>query len=212
MKLLHVQSLALEAVKVVRLARFPDDRGYFAENYRVSDFQRLEGLEFLGGSRVLQCNESFSRPGTIRGLHFQWNPFQGKLVRTVFGRMVDMVLDIRLTSPTFGKIICYDLPEDRAAAYQEWIWVPPGFAHGTFFPEESLIEYFCTGEYSPGCEAGISPLAPDLDWSLCAPALQQLFESISAASPAMSPKDRAGCSLTQWARDERSAHFVAGRL
>ena len=130
MKLLHVQSLALEAVKVVRLARFPDDRGYFAENYRVSDFQRLEGLEFLGGSRVLQCNESFSRPGTIRGLHFQWNPFQGKLVRTVFGRMVDMVLDIRLTSPTFGKIICYDLPEDRAAAYQEWIWVPPGFAAG----------------------------------------------------------------------------------
>ena len=94
----------------------------------------------------------------------------GKLVRTLTGRMVNLIIDIRKGSPTFGKMIGYDMPGRLDAEFAEWIWVPPGFAHGNLFTEDTLIEYFCSGEYSQGCEAGISPLSLDIDWSLCAPA------------------------------------------
>ncbi len=87
----------------------------------------------------------------------------GKLLRTLSGRMVDMVMDIRKGSPNFGKIILYDMPADLNASEDEWIWVPPGFAHGNYFTEPTRIQYLCTGEWSPGCEAGISPLSGDLD-------------------------------------------------
>ena len=212
MKLIEARSLAIEAVKVIRFGRFRDDRGYFAEHFRRSDFHGHEDLAFMRGVEFLQANESFSRAGTIRGLHFQWNPYMGKLVRTVAGRMVDMVLDIRKGSPTCGKIICYDMPADRDADDQEWIWVPPGFAHGNFFTEESLIEYFCSGEYSPGCEAGISPLAEDIDWSLCDPQLASTFREIVSGAPLMTDKDRDGFSMEAWLADERSDHFLLEKL
>ena len=112
----------------IGFARFRDHRGFFTEHFRESDVAGDERLAGLRGVRFSQTNESFSRTGTIRGMHFQWNPFMGKLVRTVFGRMVDLVLDIRKGSPTFGRMIAYDMPsrlEDDSAA---WIWVPPGFA------------------------------------------------------------------------------------
>jgi dTDP-4-dehydrorhamnose 3,5-epimerase len=212
LKLIEVRSLAIEAVKVVRFARFRDARGYFTEHFRRGDFQGQAQLGFLKGVEFLQANESFSRPGTIRGLHFQWNPYMGKLVRTVAGRMVDMFLDIRKGSPTYGKIALYDMPADRAADHDEWIWVPPGFAHGNYFVTESLIEYFCSGEYSPGCEAGVSPLAPDIDWSLCDPLLKADFDRVVAAGPLMTDKDRNGHSLASWTADERSDNFIHGRL
>jgi len=210
MKLVSVNSLALQGVKVIRSARFRDARGYFTEHYRQSDFSKLPELGFLQDVAFVQCNESFSRSGTIRGLHFQWNPYQGKLVRTVFGRMVDLVLDIRLGSPTLGEIVCYDLPADRGADFQEWIWVPPGFAHGTFFPEDGVIEYLCTGEYSPGCEAGISPFAGDLDWTRCEPGLKGLFDLVASSNPLMTDKDRHGFSMREWLADQRSGQFVSG--
>ena len=93
----------------------------------------------------------------------------GKLVRTIRGHMIDVVLDIRKGSPTYGKIIAHDMPVQGDEDYAEWIWVPPGFAHGNTFPADTVIEYLCSGEYSPGNEAGISPVADDLDWSLCEP-------------------------------------------
>jgi len=178
MKLKEVNVLQIDEIKLVKFARFTDHRGYFTEHYRRSNFKKHPDTEFLKDVEFVQANESWSRKGTIRGLHFQWNPYMGKLVRTLSGRMVDMVLDIRKGSPTFGKIILYDMPANRNADYQEWIWVPPGFAHGNFFTEDTLIEYFCSGEYSPGCEAAISPLAKDIDWSLCEPNLKQLFDNI----------------------------------
>src|SRR5690606_8308158 len=95
----------------------------------------LKGLQFV------QVNESYSRPGTVRGLHFQWNPYMGKLVRTVYGRMVDIALDIRKGSPTFGKALLYDMPSQPDQDYAEWIWIPPGFAHGNYFTAETVIEY-----------------------------------------------------------------------
>jgi dTDP-4-dehydrorhamnose 3,5-epimerase len=212
MKLLEVEQLPIEAVKVIRLARFCDHRGYFTEHYRKSDFTNHPDMNFMKGVEFVQCNESYSKKGTVRGLHFQWNPYIGKLVRTVVGRMVDMVLDIRKGSPTFGKIILYDMPADNKTDYSEWIWVPPGFAHGNFFPEDTIIEYFCSGEYSPGCEAGISPLTQDIDWSLCNKGLKKLYDKIVPTTSLITDKDKNGFSVNGWKNDERSNNFIYGEL
>ena len=212
MKMKETERLRIADVKVVRFARFCDPRGYFTEHFRKSDFANHPEIGFLKGVEFVQCNESFSRPGTIRGLHFQWNPYMGKLVRTLSGRMVDMVLDIRKGSPTFGKIICYDMPARPEADYAEWIWVPPGFAHGNFFTAETQIEYFCSGEYSQGCEAGISPLAKDIDWSLCEPKLAAEFQKIAASTQLITDKDRNGFSMQAWEADKRSDNFIYGQL
>jgi dTDP-4-dehydrorhamnose 3,5-epimerase len=211
MKILSVSALALPDVKVIRFARFADARGYFAEPFRRSDFDSHPDLGFLHGVALPQMNESWSRAGVVRGLHFQWNPFMGKLVRTVAGRMVDLFLDIRLGSPTFGRIAAHDMPASDEAAASEWIWVPPGFAHGNFFTETSRIEYLCSGEYSPTTEAGLSPLTPDLDWSLCDPALAAEFRALVASGPILSDKDRGGLTLAQWQGDERSQQFIHGQ-
>ncbi|MBC8185249.1 dTDP-4-dehydrorhamnose 3,5-epimerase family protein [candidate division KSB1 bacterium] len=212
MKIISIKTLEIPEIKVIRFARFCDHRGYFTEPYRKSDFANHENMDFMGGIEFLQANESFSKKGTIRGLHFQWNPYMGKMVRTLSGRMVDIVLDIRKGSSTYGKIIAYDMPTNPRENYAEWIWVPPGFAHGNFFTEDSLIEYFCSGEYSPGCEAGISPLANDIDWSMCDTEMKQLFDSIVSSELIMTEKDKNGLSMNQWTNDSRSENFLFGQL
>jgi dTDP-4-dehydrorhamnose 3,5-epimerase len=211
MKILSVQSLVLPEVKVVRTARYHDHRGYFSEVFRESAFAAQPELDFLHGLKFQQVNESVSKPWTCRGMHFQWNPYMGKFVRTVYGRMIDMVMDVRKGSPNFGKIIAYDMPTDDERDFSEWIWVPIGFAHGNFFPVPTRIEYLCTGEYSPKCEAGISPLAPDLDWSLFDPELNTLFHDNIPHSPLFSDKDKNGLTLDAWLQDERSEQFVYKR-
>lgn len=210
MKVVAVQSLAIPDIKVIRFARFADTRGYFTESFRRSDIDGLAETSFLRGVAFYQINESYSQRNVIRGLHFQWNPYMGKLVRTVAGHMVDLVLDIRQGSPYYGKVFGYDMPAGAADGTGEWIWVPPGFAHGNFFLDRTYIEYLCSGEYSPGCEAGISPLSDDLDWSLCDPALKGQFDQIAQAG-ILSDKDRCGLSLSAWTADPRAANFVYGR-
>lgn len=212
MKIIVVTSMAIDAIRLVRFARFSDQRGYFTEHYRRSDLQQHPDTSFMRGVEFVQGNESFSRKGTVRGLHFQWNPYMGKLVRTVSGRMVDIVLDIRKGSPTLGKAVLHDMPADGGAGSQEWIWVPPGFAHGNVFPEDTTIEYLCSGEYSQGCEAGISPFAGDIDWSLCDPDLKALFDGIVSDSPLVTDKDRNGFTMEAWLRDERSNQFTMEAL
>jgi len=211
MKVLEVKTLRIEAVKVIRFARFCDHRGYFTEHFRKSDFAGHPKMEFMKSVEFVQCNESYSKKGTVRGLHFQWNPYIGKLVRTLTGRMIDMVLDIRKGSATFGKIILYDMPASHKADWQEWIWVPPGFAHGNFFPEDSMVEYFCSGQYNPVSEAGISPLAEDIDYSLCDTELKKLFDNNMTSTSLITDKDRNGFSVKDWSRDKRSGNFVYGR-
>lgn len=207
MKIVSVKSLAIPEIQVIRFARFRDHRGYFSESFRQGVIRTAPELSFLKQVSFVQAIESYSYKHTIRGLHFQWNPYMGKLVRTVSGSMIDLVLDIRKDSPTLGKIIAYELPYDPEANEAEWIWIPPGFAHGNFYLQDSMIEYFCSGEYSPGCEAGICPLASDLDWSLCEPIWRKQFERIAAHS-LISDKDRLAPSLSQWLDDPRSAHFI----
>ena len=208
MKIAAVEQFAIPEIKVIKFARFCDQRGYFTEHFRKSDFQTHPLTPFMQGVEFVQMNESFSKVGTVRGLHFQWNPYMGKLVRTLQGHMVDLVLDIRKGAPTFGKMIAYDMPSDGSHDFSEWIWVPPGFAHGNMFLKDTTIEYLCSGEYSPGCEAGISPLAKDIDWSLCNQQLRNTFEQIAFSTPLITDKDKNGLSVTAWEKDERSNNFV----
>ena len=210
MKIIAVQQLAIPDVQAIRFQRFTDMRGYFTESYRRGDFDSNPQVPFLANLQFEQSNESYSRPGVIRGLHFQWNPFMGKLVRTLFGHVIDLVLDIRRGSPTYGKAIAHDMPGKPDQDWGEWVWVPPGFAHGNVFMEPTMIEYFCTGQYSPGCEAGICPLSPDIDWSLCDPALKSVLDSV-AGTAIITDKDRLSPNLTAWTKDKRSENFINGR-
>jgi dTDP-4-dehydrorhamnose 3,5-epimerase-like enzyme len=93
----------------------------------------------------------------------------------------------------------------RERDFAEWIWVPPGFAHGTLLPEDTTIEYFCTASWNPAAESAISPIAADFDWSLCDAALTKLFADVVAEGVLMTEKDRFAPSLTDWQADPRSA-------
>lgn len=203
MKILEVKSLVIPDVKVIRFGKFPDERGYFTEPFRSSDLRKV-----IPDFSIQQVNESYSKKNTVRGLHLQWNPYMGKLVRTVRGHMVDMFLDLRKGSPTFGKAAAYDMPTDPSKEYNEWIWLPIGFAHGNFYMEDTTIEYFCTSEYSPGNEAGISPLSSDIDWSLCDPSLKTKLDGIVKVGALISEKDKQGLTVKEWNGDPRSNNFV----
>ncbi len=208
MNVVEVRSLKIPEVKVIRYGRHKDTRGFFSEHFRRSDLQLSPQTPFLKEVEFVQCNESYSKAGTIRGLHFQWDPPLGKLVKTSMGRMVDLALDIRKGSPTYGKVIAHDMPSSFESKFNEWIWVPPGFAHGNFFPADTLIEYFCSGEYNPDCEASISPLASDLDWSWCDSSLQAEFEKIACQTALITEKDKHGLTLKAWTQDQRSNQFI----
>jgi len=212
MKLVDVKSLEIPDIKIIEFGKFKDFRGYFTEQFRKSDLSSSSDLDSLKNVEFVQGNQSYSKENVIRGMHFQWNPFMGKLVRTLFGEMTDLVLDIRKGSPTYGKMIAYEMPSSVEANTEKWIWVPPGFAHGNFFTKPSMIEYLCSGEYSPGCEAGISPLAKDIDWTLCDSKLKQKFDKVVSENPLMTDKDRYGFSLEEWGRDERSSNFIYKKL
>lgn len=212
MKILEVKSLAIPDIKVIRFGRFNDNRGYFTEIFRNSDFQHHPGMSFMNGIEFLQCNDAYSKAGTIRGLHFQWNPYMGKLVRVVSGHLIDLGLDIRKGSPSFGRIVAYEIRSDPGRDRDEWIWLPPGFAHGTLLKEESQLEYFCSGEYSPNCESGISPLAKDIDWSLCDKDLKKTFDSVAPATKFITDKDRNGHTLASWKASKDSDNFIYGKV
>jgi len=204
MKITAVDSLEIPEVKVITYQRFSDERGYFTEIFRKSDF--VNHPEVKISEEFLQANESHSQKNIIRGLHAQWNPYMGKLVRTVQGHMIDFVMDIRQGSPTFGKIVAQDMPSQWSDNSSCWIWVPVGFAHGNLFLEETTIEYFCTGEYSPDCQVRIQPLSEDIDWSLCKPELRTLFESAKDHA-VLSEEDKQGISLKTWSADPRATNF-----
>ncbi len=207
MNILSVTPLAIPEVKVVRFARFKDDRGYFTETFRKKDFHDLDKVEGFQHFDIQQVNESCSQKNVIRGLHFQWNDYQGKLVRTLYGHMADIALDIRQNSPTFGKAIVYDMPADPNRTYDEWIWIPIGFAHGNVYFKDSAIEYFCTSPYSPGNEAGIYPLANDIDWSLTDSVLVKKFREVERKAT-LSSKDKQGYTMKSWSESKDSEKFV----
>ena len=141
---------------------FQDERGFFLETYKKSDFEKA-GIK----AEFVQDNHSKSVKGVLRGLHFQKKPFaQGKLVRCIKGKIFDVAVDIRKESPTFGKWVGYELSEEN----KHILWIPEGFAHGflTLSDEAEVIYKVSGGEYSPEHDAGIIWNDPDIDikWPL----------------------------------------------
>ena len=161
---------------------FGDSRGYFFESFRESLFHEL-GLE----THFVQDNESFSVKGTLRGLHYQKEPFaQGKLVRVISGKVLDVVLDVRPDSKTFGKHYKTILnAEDHNLMY-----VPPGFAHGFCALEDSVFFYKCTAYYNKEAEEGVlwNDPALEIDWGIQDPIVSEkdmvlpTFESVISKS------------------------------
>lgn len=138
----------LSEVILVEPRAFIDDRGFFMETYKYSDFS-ASGI----AHRFVQDNHSFSIRGILRGLHYQNPPVaQGKLVRAVLGEIFDVAVDIRRESPTYGEWVGKTL----SAANKRMLCVPPGFAHGfCVISDEAHVVYKVTEEYSPEHEAGI---------------------------------------------------------
>jgi dTDP-4-dehydrorhamnose 3,5-epimerase len=139
---------------------FEDERGMFFESYNEQVFLKL-GLP----THFVQDNQSFSKKGVVRGLHFQNAPFaQGKLVRVISGRVLDVAVDIRPDSPTFGKHEIFELRSD----INNIAYIPEGFAHGFVALEDSVFSYKCTNVYDKASESGILWSDPDLgiDWGV----------------------------------------------
>ena len=159
-------------VVIIEPKIFGDDRGYFFESYSQSEFDRL-----IGPVRFVQDNESFSRYGVLRGLHFQKGEFaQAKLVRVVKGEVLDVAVDIRRGSPTFGKYVSVLLSGDN----HRQLFVPRGFAHGfAVLSPQALFQYKCDNFYAPDHEGAVAWNDPDIaiDWQL------------PAADVVLSPKD-----------------------
>jgi dTDP-4-dehydrorhamnose 3,5-epimerase len=157
---------AIPDVVVIKPKVFGDDRGFFMETYKRSEFAAA-GID----APLLQGNHSRSSAGTLRGLHYQRAPkAQGKLVRVVSGEIYDVAVDIREGSPTFGKWVAVTLSGDN----RQSIYVPPGFAHGFCVTSDATeVIYMTTDEYAPDLEQGIPWNDPDLAirWPVTEPSL-----------------------------------------
>lgn len=160
----------LEGLLIIKPAVFEDDRGYFFESYNREKFME-NGIDVS----FVQDNESKSKRGVLRGLHFQRSPYaQGKLVRVMRGSVLDVAVDIRKGSPTYGKWSSIVLSGQNKWMY----WIPEGFAHGFLtLEEETIFFYKCTNVYNKTSEGAIRWNDPDLniDWGI--------------GNPVISPKD-----------------------
>jgi dTDP-4-dehydrorhamnose 3,5-epimerase len=156
-----------------------DDRGFFSETYRSDQFAEL-GLP----SAFVQDNQSYSRKGVVRGLHFQWEPPMGKLMRVTRGAAFLVAVDIRKGSPTLGEFFGMEVSADNQTTQ---IWAPAGFARGfCSLSDEVEVQYKCTGTYNGRAESGIRWDDPQLgiDWPV--------------KDARLSEKDRNAQTLAQW--------------
>ena len=152
----------IEGVLVVEPKVFGDARGYFFESFNAREFAEKTGMDIT----FVQDNESRSKYGVLRGLHFQLPPYtQSKLVRVVKGRVLDVAVDLRKGSPTYGQHVSCELTEDNHRQF----FVPKGFAHGfCVLSEDAIFQYKCDNFYAPQADAGISILDTSLgiDWGI----------------------------------------------
>lgn len=155
------ERLQIPDVILIEPTVFPDERGFFMETYKYSEFAAF-GIK----ERFIQDNHSRSKKGILRGLHYQRLPkAQGKLVRAVVGEIFDVAVDIRKGSPTYGKWV----GEKLSAGNIQMLYIPPGFAHGfCVLSEEAEVIYKVTEEFSPEHDAGIIWNDPEIgiDWPI----------------------------------------------
>jgi dTDP-4-dehydrorhamnose 3,5-epimerase len=184
---IKVESRHLGEIVVLVPEIFQDNRGFFMETFRVDQFQVL-GLP----SQFVQDNHSRSAKGVLRGLHFQWDPPMGKLMRVSLGSAFLVAVDIRIDSPTRGKWFGIE----ASTANRRQVWAPPGFARGfCVLSEVAEIQYKCTGLYNSKAESGIRWNDPQIgiEWPVI--------------EPSLSEKDRKAQTLEQWLARPESRNF-----
>lgn len=176
-----VTPTAIPDVLVIEPKVFGDDRGWFTESFNAQDFSDATGLNVV----FVQDNHSFSRQSTLRGMHYQLEKTQGKLVRVVSGAVYDVAVDLRKTSPSFGKWVGVELSADN----HKQLWIPAGFAHGflVLSPTAEFL-YKTTDYYHPQSEVCLA-------WDDPAVAIQ--WPLASSALPNLNTKDSAGLSWEQ---------------
>lgn len=165
---MEIIKTSIEGLLVIKPDVFKDERGYFFESYNKERFAK-EGLDMT----FVQDNESKSNKGVLRGMHFQKPPYaQGKLVRVVKGSVMDVAVDLRKDSPTYGKWEARILNEDN----KEMFWIPEGFAHGFLTLEDNTVfTYKCTNVYNKESEGSLRWNDADIniDWNIDNPTLSE---------------------------------------
>ncbi|EGR4232762.1 dTDP-4-dehydrorhamnose 3,5-epimerase [Vibrio cholerae] len=168
-------------VKIIEPTVFGDERGFFMETWNQ---KRFEELVTGKPTRFVQDNHSKSKKGILRGLHYQTENTQGKLVRVVYGEVFDVAVDIRNGSPTFGQWV----GEYLSAENKRQLWIPEGFAHGFYVTsEEAEFVYKCTDFYNPNAEISIlwNDASLSIDWPC-------------SLAPVTSEKDASGISISDY--------------
>ncbi len=156
---MNISTTKIEGLIIIEPRIFPDDRGYFYESYSEKKYHEI-GIQ----ASFVQDNQSFSQKGALRGLHGQANPFaQGKLVRVLQGRVLDIAVDIRKSSPTFGQYVTIELSGENHKQF----WVPPGFLHGfVTLEDDTIFTYKVDNYYDKASEIGVLWNDPmlNIDW------------------------------------------------
>ena len=184
---IQIESEHLNGVAVIAPEVFEDERGFFMEVFRSDQFKPL-GLP----DRFVQDNHSRSKKGVLRGLHFQWEPPMGKLMRVTFGEAFLVAVDIRKGSPYLGKWFGIVV----SAKNKKQVWAPAGFARGfCVLSDYAEIQYKCTGVYNKNGESGIlwNDPAIGINWPI--------------ENPTLSEKDIHAQTLAQWFEGSNSNHF-----
>jgi dTDP-4-dehydrorhamnose 3,5-epimerase len=163
---MDVTTTNIEGLLIIKPRVFGDERGYFFESFR-EDIMKSNGVT----SKFVQDNQSMSSKGILRGLHFQKDPFaQGKLVRVIKGSVLDVAVDIRKKSPTYGQHFLIELNEENKTMF----YIPPGFAHGFLtLEDDTLFSYKCTNYYNKESEGAIrwNSKSLNVDWGIVNPIL-----------------------------------------
>ncbi len=159
----------IEGLLIITPRVFEDERGAFMESFNKQKFDEAVGREV----NFVQDNQSVSKKGVLRGLHFQSPPFaQGKLVRVIKGAVIDIAVDIRKNSPTYGDYVAVELTAEN----NEQFWIPEGFAHGfVALEDETTFLYKCTNYYAPQSEGTLLWNDPTLniDWGISDPIISE---------------------------------------
>ena len=188
---IQIESEHLNGLKVITHPNvFEDERGFFVEVFRADQFAEL-GLP----SEFVQLNHSRSRKGVLRGLHFQWEPPMGKLMRVTLGSAFLVAVDIRKGCPTLGQWFGTEV----SAQNKKQIWAPAGFARGFYvLSDYAELQYLCTGIYNNRHESGISWNDPGvkIDWPIPA-----------GSTPVLSDKDQKARTLQEWLATPDSDNF-----
>jgi dTDP-4-dehydrorhamnose 3,5-epimerase len=183
---MQVVNTPLQAVKLIQPRRFADSRGWFAEVFNQNTFT-TQNLP----SHFVQENQSFSTKGVLRGLHYQLGNPQGKLVRVVSGHIWDVAVDLRPSSPDFGKWTAFHLRSPSRVDPLQLLWIPEGFAHGFLVLSDTAeVLYKTTNYYHPAGERTILWNDPTLN-------IAWPTDLLDGVEPIVSPKDSAGVLFAQ---------------